>query len=166
MKSPTDHRPHLKSQREVIRRDQAVVSKYMAAIRSRDTQPEQLLRRLLRRLGLRFQANYRRAPGTPDVAFVRAQVAVFVDGCFWHACSRCYVQPTVNTSYWAMKAQRNQRRDRRTNRRLRAQGWSVVRIRECALKRNPETCVRRIVRVLDRRKAQASEEVAKGWPTK
>jgi DNA mismatch endonuclease (patch repair protein) len=154
MRLPTAKRRGPQKPRKVIRRDRMVVSKYMSSIRSRGTQLEQQLCRILRPLRMRFQTQYQRIPGTPDVAFVRARVAVFIDGCFWHACPRCYVQPSINTGYWAAKAERNRRRDRRTNRQLRALGWSVVRIRECALERNADACVRRIARILERRRAE------------
>ena len=140
--------PRISTPRRIVRRNPSVVSKYMAAIRSVNTEPERRLSTLLAQTGLRFRRNYAIVPGTPDIAFPRENVAVFVDGCFWHACSHCYVAPSVNATYWRAKAQRNRQRDRRTERQLRKLGWSVVRIRECALERNADACVRRIKLVL------------------
>lgn len=140
-----------RSKRTIVRRTADVVSRYMAAIRSKDTVPEKMLRQALRELRIPFRTNDGRLPGTPDVSFPSARVAVFVDGCFWHACPKCYVRPSVNSQYWRNKAARNVRRDRRTGRRLRALGWSVLRIRECALERDVTSCVARIGRALARR---------------
>jgi DNA mismatch endonuclease, patch repair protein len=131
-----------------VRRSKAVVSKYMSAIRARDTGPERILRRLLRRLGRRMTLNHGGLAGTPDVVFIRPRVAVFVDGCFWHGCPRCYVRPSVRTDYWSQKLLRNRQRDLRSSRTLRKAGWLVVRIWECTLERMPMKCLQRVRRVL------------------
>lgn len=104
----------------------------MQAIRSKDTLAELSLRRELHRRGLRFFVN-RRVLGdrrSVDIVFPRAKIAVFVDGCFWHACPIHGRQPSVNTDYWSPKLLRNVERDRRTNTDLTERGWTVVRIWE------------------------------------
>lgn len=68
--------------------------------------------------------------GKPDFVFRRQKVCIFVDGCFWHACPKCYREPTSNESYWSAKIHRNKRRDRLVSKSLRDAGWSVVRIWE------------------------------------
>ena len=73
-------------------------------------------------------------PGKPDFAFPKEKVAIFVDGCFWHGCPRCYREPRKNTEFWRGKVEGNQRRDRRVTRQLRSGGWKVCRIWECRLK--------------------------------
>lgn len=123
----------------------------MAAIRSRETAPEKALILLLKPLGFAKRRNVRTLPGTPDIAFSHVHVVVFVDGCFWHGCPRCYVAPKINRQYWSAKIARNQRRDRRVARALRARGWSVVRIWACRLAQDPAACVRRIARIVERR---------------
>jgi DNA mismatch endonuclease (patch repair protein) len=90
-------------------------------------------------------------PGRPDFVFPRAKIAVFVDGCFWHGCPRCFRAPAANSEFWSAKIEANKRRDRRVARGLRARGWSVVRIRECSLKRRGHAEVRRIERLFARR---------------
>ena len=82
--------------------------------------------------------------GSPDFIFLRARIAVFVDGCFWHGCPRCGHVPKTNSAYWTAKIGRNRRRDRRIGRAARAAGYKVVRIWECALKREPALCLKRI----------------------
>jgi DNA mismatch endonuclease (patch repair protein) len=109
----------------------------MQAVRRRRTRPEETLARLLRTQGLRFRRNVAKLPGKPDFYFLRAKVAVFVHGCFWHGHARCRkgrVRPKTNTAYWRTKVQRNQRRDHRARRQLRALGISVYTVWECELR--------------------------------
>ena len=105
----------------------------MAKQRRRDTQPELRLRRALHAAGLRYRVNYP-VPGRPrrtiDVAFTRAKLAVFVDGCFWHGCPEHGTQPQANEHWWAEKLSANTRRDRDTDAYLRALGWTVMRMWE------------------------------------
>ena len=79
----------------------------------KDTGPEVLVRRALHRLGLRYRVNYRGLPGTPDIAFTRARIAVFVDGCFWHSCPEHGVTPKANRQWWTDKLQATVERDGR-----------------------------------------------------
>ena len=87
--------------------------------------------------------------GKPDFAWPARRLAVFVDGCFWHGhdCGR-NLSPHTNARAWRAKIAGNQARDRRTVRCLREKGWRVVRIWECALKKNPLRCVRQIQQAL------------------
>ena len=89
----------------------------------RDSGPEILLRRELHSPGLRFRIQYRGIPGTPDIAFTRAQIAVFVDGCFWHQCPEHGVMPKANREWWRAKLEGNTERDRRKDRALLELGW-------------------------------------------
>ncbi len=121
----------------------------MSRIRKRDTKPELLLRAALRRARVSGWRSLARLPGTPDVAFPRAKLAIFVDGCFWHACSRCAIPiPRSNRAYWGPKIARNVRRDRRVRRQLRALGWATLTVREHEVLRCPEKCVAKIQRRL------------------
>ena len=86
--------------------------------------------------------------GKPDFAFLRQKLAVFVDGCFWHGCPRCYQQPKRNTEFWKNKVSVNKARDKRVSRKLRGEGWSVCRVWECALKNSPSSVVSKIQRML------------------
>jgi DNA mismatch endonuclease (patch repair protein) len=107
----------------------------MRAIRRTDTKPELALRRALHRLGYRFRKDYRLdlAAGKrvrPDIAFTARRVAVFVDGCFWHACPDHGSKPSVNQGYWAPKLLRNVERDRAADSALELAGWQVIRLWE------------------------------------
>lgn len=109
------------------------VTARMRACRSRDTAPERALRSVLHRSGLRYRVHARPEHGIPrraDIVFRRERVAVFVDGCFWHACSQHKSAPAWNAEYWRAKLLRNVARDRDTDERLRNVGWSVLRIWE------------------------------------
>ena len=87
-------------------------------------------------------------PGKPDFAFPRLKVAVFVDGCFWHGCPRCYTRPKTNRKFWDKKREENMARDKRVARQLRCQGWKVIRIWQHSLKKSPDACLNRIRRAL------------------
>jgi DNA mismatch endonuclease (patch repair protein) len=106
----------------------------MRAIRRRDTKPEKELRSLLHREGLRFRVDLavRTEAGIvrPDVAFTRARLAVFVDGCYWHGCPEHGRVPKVNVAYWGPKLARNVERDRDNTAALEAGGWTVLRFWE------------------------------------
>lgn len=84
----------------------------------------------------------------PDFIFWKRKLAVFVDGCFWHSCPTHGHQPEGNRKFWKSKFARNQARDRFVNRKLRNLGWRVIRIWECRLRKNPQSCVNRILRAL------------------
>jgi DNA mismatch endonuclease, patch repair protein len=100
----------------------------MQATRRTDTAPELALRRELHRRGLRYRVDYPVLPRRrADVAFPRQRVAVFVDGCFWHSCPDHGTQAKANAEWWRAKLEANVERDRDTDARLAAAGWTVVR---------------------------------------
>jgi DNA mismatch endonuclease (patch repair protein) len=110
-------------------------SRNMASIRSRGNRTTEArfaaLLRAARISGWRRQA---KLPGKPDFAFPKNRLAVFVDGCFWHGCPRCYRLPQDNRHYWREKVRSNRRRDRQNARALRLKGWKVLRVWEHQLK--------------------------------
>lgn len=106
------------------------VSKQMRAMPRRDTGVEIALRRELHRLGLRFRVNHRGLPGSPDIAFTKARIAVFVDGCFWHRCPIHGTAPKNNASWWAAKLDGNVERDRRKDKDLEELGWIPIHVWE------------------------------------
>lgn len=94
-------------------------------------------------------------PGTPDFVFRKERLVMFVDGCFWHGCPRCYKRPSTNSEFWEEKRLRNIARDRSVTRKLRKQGWSVIRFWEHDL-RYPERVARRVSVSLERARRRAS----------
>jgi DNA mismatch endonuclease, patch repair protein len=116
----------------------------MQANRRRDTRPELAIRRLLHAHGMRYRVDVRPVPRirhTADIVFIRARVAVFVDGCWWHGCTDHYRPPTSNSDYWANKVARNRSRDREVDEALLDAGWQVIRIWE---HESAESAARRI----------------------
>lgn len=106
----------------------------MRANRRTDTKPEMALRRALHEQGYRYRTDHRLDLATgrvrPDIVFTRRQVAVFVDGCFWHSCPEHGTQPANNTWYWQPKLARTVERDRAADAALVQAGWQVLRIWE------------------------------------
>jgi DNA mismatch endonuclease, patch repair protein len=124
----SNERRHLERSAPVPLNDH--VRKQMRTMPRRDTGVEVAVRRELHRLGLRFRVQVRALPGNPDVAFTRAKVAIFVDGCFWHRCPTHGTAPKNNGSWWAAKLDENVARDRRKDEQLREMGWLPVHIWE------------------------------------
>jgi DNA mismatch endonuclease, patch repair protein len=109
----------------------------MSRVRGSNTLPEKLVERFLRRHGIRFRRHDRRLPGTPDIVVPRSQVAIFVNGCFWHGHRRCRRSrlPLTRRKFWADKIEANRKRDERVRRALRRRGWTVVTVWGCRLGR-------------------------------
>lgn len=102
--------------------------------RTRDTNPEMAVRRILHEMGLRYRVDRAPLPGIrrrADIVFGPARVAVFIDGCFWHGCPE-HGRPRTkaNPEYWSSKIERNRRRDADTDSRLAEAGWAVLRVWE------------------------------------
>lgn len=128
----------------------------MQAIRSRDTAPEWLIRRLLHARGLRYRVAARPLPElrrTADMVFRPTKVAVFVDGCYWHGCPEHYVSPKTNPRYWSAKVATNMARDQDTNERLTEAGWTVLRFWE---HESPDACALTIAATVDKLRVQRS----------
>lgn len=119
--------------------------------RTANTAPETRLRKLLHARGLRFRTEYV-VGGLPrrrmDIVFTRARLAVLVDGCFWHGCPEHCVTPKSNTAWWTAKIRTNRQRDRDTDAKLAALGWSVLRIWEHTPPESAADTVERTYRAL------------------
>jgi DNA mismatch endonuclease (patch repair protein) len=107
----------------------------MSGIRGKNTKPEIILRKGLHRLGFRFRVHRRDLPGKPDLVFPRHRAVIFAQGCFWHghAC-HLFKWPKSREQFWRTKILQNQERDRLSFEHLRALGWRVGEVWECALK--------------------------------
>ncbi|MGW4228773.1 very short patch repair endonuclease [Streptomyces sp. NPDC004980] len=109
------------------------VSARMSRQARRDTAPEVAVRKLLHASGYRYRVNERvphMSRRTIDIAFTRAKVAVFLDGCFWHGCPEHATQPKSNAEWWREKLDKNMARDSETTSHLVAEGWTVLRFWE------------------------------------
>lgn len=106
----------------------------MSKIRSGDTKPEMIVRRLLFASGFRYRLHVRNLPGVPDLVLPKYGAVIFVHGCFWHAhegCPRATV-PKTNERFWREKLARNKARDETVRRELLESGWRILTIWECA----------------------------------
>jgi DNA mismatch endonuclease (patch repair protein) len=123
-------------------------SSLMSRIRSRGNAATELrFIRLVKAEGITGWRRNRKIFGKPDFVFQKLKLAVFVDGCFWHACPRCYGLPKSNSAFWEKKACRNRERDRLVTRTLRRSGWQVMRIWQHDLTRkNQARLLRRVQR--------------------
>ena len=142
-------------------REQARRSANMAAIRSKDTKPEMIVRRGLWKRGFRYRLNHKRLPGHPDLVLRKYRTCIFVNGCFWHGhnvnftpspspkdegseqiqSSVCCKIPKTNREFWVAKIRRNKERDREEQKQLAQMGWHCITVWECELtpKKREET---------------------------
>ena len=122
-------------------------SQNMAAIRSRNTKPELIVRRLVHSLGYRYRLHRKDLPGKPDLVFGPRQAVIFVHGCFWHMHPQAGCldarKPKSNRSYWLPKLKKNIERDARNLEELRLLGWRVLIIWDCET-RNTDQVTNRI----------------------
>ena len=126
----------------------------MAAIRSKDTKPEMIVRKGLWMRGFRYRLNHKRLPGHPDLVLRKYRTCIFVNGCFWHGhkcnltpvpspkgeermdleSSECCKIPKTNREFWMAKIRRNKERDKEEQRKLAEMGWHCITVWECELK--------------------------------
>lgn len=121
-------------------------SENMSRIRSKDTSIELIVRKKLWSLGFRYRKNYKKIIGCPDICFVSKKVAVFLDSEFWHG--KTYQEtgklPSTNTEYWKNKIEKNILRDKKVNKELEQNGWTVIRLWEKDIRADLETCIKAI----------------------
>lgn len=119
-------------------------SRIMSSIRSKNTKPEVIIRRLLWANGVRYRIHDKSIFGTPDISSKKNKVAIFVDGCFWHGCKSCYQQPVTNTRFWSEKIMANKKRREVVLSQLKKEGWNIFEIWEHDVKSRPDSVARRI----------------------
>lgn len=130
--------------------DKAKRSAVMARVKSQDTKPERLLRKILTGLGARYRLQRKDLPGKPDLVMPGRRLAFFVHGCFWHGhdCARGSRVPKANRDYWLAKVARNRARDETAREALTVDGWRVETIWECEMK-DVEALQARLAATLD-----------------
>ena len=125
-------------------------SKNMAAVRSKNTEPEMIVRKGLWKRGFRYRLNHKRLPGHPDLVLKKYRTCIFINGCFWHGHnvakpqiengelkienSKCCKIPKTNREFWVTKILRNKERDKKEQRKLAEMGWHCITVWECELK--------------------------------
>jgi DNA mismatch endonuclease (patch repair protein) len=123
----------------------------MRRIRSKDTKPEWIVRRLIHSMGYRYRLHAKDLPGKPDLVFRTRKAVIFVHGCFWHLHNACREGrvPSSNSNYWSEKLKRNVLRDRTHRATLRKMGWRVMEVWECEVE-DTESLKSKVQRFLDR----------------
>jgi DNA mismatch endonuclease, patch repair protein len=134
------------------------VSKVMSANKAKNTKPEILFRKSLWASGSRgYRSNYKKAPGSPDIAFPVKKIAIFVHGCFWHRCPKCnYPLPKNNIEFWKNKFEKNKARDIKKIKDLKKAGWKVLVFWECDLKKNMNRSVKKVEEEIKNSKAPSA----------
>lgn len=130
----------------------------MRANRSRDTGPELAVRRIVHAAGLRYRVSsppLTHLRRTADLVFRPTKVAVFIDGCFWHACPVHGTKPQANADYWLPKLERNRERDRETTGALEEAGWTVLRFWE---HEDPEEVAATVIATVTQRRTEQAEQ--------
>lgn len=118
----------------------------MRANKAKNTKLEIELRKALWALGARgYRNNPNNIPGRPDIVFIRKKIAIFVNGCFWHSCKKCKLQPPkTHTKFWQQKFERNRNRDIEKKRQLNSMGWKTIIVWEHEIKKDVDKIARRI----------------------
>ncbi len=128
-------------------------SQRMSLIRSKDTEPELLVRSLVHGMGYRYRRHDSRLPGCPDIVFKSRRKVIFVNGCFWHLHTNCANSrpPKSKLNYWKPKLEGNAARDKRVHAELRRLGWQRLVIWECELA-DCSALIRKITRFLEEKR--------------
>lgn len=123
----------------------------MSQIKQSDTAAETLFRKYLWSKGIRGWRTKSRTLGRPDLYFTQKKIAVFIDGCFWHKCPKCFIKPKSNISYWIPKIRRNALRDKKNTKLLKKNKISVIRLWEHEIKNNPKGSYNKFINIYEKR---------------
>lgn len=122
----------------------------MSRIRNKDTKAEIVFRKYLGSMGYRNYRIKNKIAGKPDLYFPKKRIAVFIDGCFWHKCPKCFIEPKSNKRYWKPKIKRNVERDIEINKKLRKENIKIMRFWEHELKNDIGKCYNKFERVYEK----------------
>ena len=130
--------------------EKEITSKIMSRIKGKNTKPEITLRQEMWKIGIKgYRLHWKKASGRPDIAFPSKKVAIFVNGCYWHRCPNCNPSfPKTHQDFWKEKFKQNKERDKNKINDLQEDGWKVIVIWECKIKKNIEECLNKIKDVL------------------
>lgn len=111
-------------------------SEIMSLVKSKNTGPEIVVRKMLHKLGYRFRLHNKKLPGNPDIVLKKYKTVILVNGCFWHHHKNCKRSklPENNKTYWQNKIEKTLERDSKNQKKLREMGWNVIIIWECQMK--------------------------------
>lgn len=117
----------------------------MSRIKSSNTKTEISFRKYLWSQGIRGYRLHSRITGKPDLYFPKKKLAVFIDGCFWHKCKKCFVKPKTNVKFWTEKINSNIKRDLKVNKKLKSENIKILRLWEHEVDNDPGNCYRQII---------------------
>ncbi len=123
----------------------------MSKIRSFNTKIEVIFRRYLSKNGIKGYRIKNSIAGKPDLFFPQKKIAVFIDGCFWHKCPKCFMRPKSNRKYWADKIKNNALRDKKNILLLKKQGVHVIRFWEHQIKDNIAGCYTKFIKIYEKK---------------
>ena len=139
-------------------REASITHKIMASIKSKDTEPELLVRQALWKRGLRYRVNVRTLPGKPDIVFTQAKIAIFCDGDFWHGHNwavrgMASLEEELNSysEFWRSKILSNIERDSKNTLALTESGWIVIRLWESDIRKDLTSCITTIIETYKQR---------------
>lgn len=121
----------------------------MSRIKSKNTKPEIVVRKLLYSKGYRYRIHYK-LTGKPDIVFTKKKIVIFVNGCFWHGHKNCKEShiPKTNSKFWKEKILKNIDRDYKNEKELTKSGWKVLTFWECSLEKKLDTQLNRLLKIL------------------
>lgn len=127
--------------------DKQTRSYNMSQIKSKNTKPEELVRKYLFSQGFRYRKNDKRLPGSPDIVLPKYKTVIFINGCFWHGHEGCkyFVWPKSNKEFWKSKIETNIARDKKKKLLLEELGWKVIVVWECELKSDKTKTLERLL---------------------
>ena len=123
----------------------------MSQIKGRNTKPEMLVRKFLHAQGFRYKLHDKTLPGKPDIVLPKYKTVIFIHGCFWHGHKDCkyYIVPKTRTEWWLQKINGNIANDDKALKALKKDGWKIITIWECELKRDKlENTLKKVIRSL------------------
>lgn len=116
----------------------------MASIKGKNTKPERIIRKILWENGHRYRIHNDTVFGKPDISFKKSKLAIFIDGCFWHGCEKCYNEPKTNPEFWKRKIEQNRLRRKKVCTKLEEEGWQILEFWEHDIKQTPRVIVKEI----------------------
>lgn len=130
--------------------EKEITSRIMSSISDRNTKPEIKLRTAMYFNGIRgYRLHWKKVPGRPDICFPGKKLAIFVNGCFWHRCPYCKPpMPKSHTKFWENKFERNVNRDKKKISLLKKDGWKVLVLWECRIKKDINKSILKVMRVV------------------
>jgi len=122
----------------------------MSRVRAKNTGPEAKIRKMLIANGIRGYRLHYNLPGKPDIVFTKKKIAIFIDGCFWHKCPVCFQEPETRKDFWMNKIQSNVDRDKKVDKQLKDEGWTVLRFWEHDVRKKPDAIIKKISKIIEK----------------